>query len=145
MPAAGLFAWLRALGNSRKCHFPRVPRPGGRGVGGGSRAANRHSAPSPPPAASPERASERSAPHERLTPRFRNPSLLVSGTSCLRNPSSLASGTPHPASPSGRARLLPGEWEAVAVPSPLCRSVTSQPQQSAMLAQEGGKGECGGC
>ncbi|CAN8217238.1 unnamed protein product [Coccothraustes coccothraustes] len=68
---------------------PRVCRgPAGAGWAGGgrSRAANRHSAPSPPPAASPGRASG-----QRLT----NPSSLASGTPHSSSQEPLASGTPH--------------------------------------------------
>lgn len=128
MPGAGLSARLRALGSSRKCHSPRVPRFGGRGAGGGRPIPGCEPAQSALTAAcSLTRASERPAPHEPL-------SLLVSGTSFLKNPSSLSSGNPHLRNPSPRfplrkGSLGAGEWEGVAVPSPLFRPVTSEPQQ----------------
>lgn len=62
-------------------------------------------------------------------PRLRNLLPQEPLISLLRNTPSLASGTPHLGSPSGKARLVPGEWEGVAVPSRLCRSVISQMQQ----------------
>lgn len=117
MPGAGLFAWLRALGNSRKCLSPRVPRSGGRGLGEGR----------PVPGCEPPqraltaacsraltRASERPAPHEPLTPRIRNPSFLVSGTPNLSPQEALASGTPIPLlrNPSPRFLFRKGSFGA---------------------------------
>lgn len=115
MPGAGLFPWLRELGNSRKCHSPRVPGAGGRGAAG---------------------------PGLRTAQRGLTAACSLTRAQRLTGPSPPASGTPHSSSQGPLASRTPYLLQEPLIPRLRNHSPRFSPQEELSWCRGMGRSGC---